>query len=223
MPSPDEILFGLTSIANEWRDVAIAWHVGLAVALLALLAGWRPSIRIAGYLLASSFVSVATAAFASGNPFNGLVFAVLSLILISIARRLPQEPVFVAEPRVVMAGALLVAFGAVYPHFLETDNWATYAYAAPLGLIPCPTLSATMGASLAFGLFHSRRWAFTLAAAGGVYGGVGVFVLGVTLDCVLLAGTLLVVETVLPFARFLHWSTKDHREGSNVDAHPRPH
>ena len=192
MPSPDEILIGLTSIANEWRGVAVTWHVALALSLLAIVSGWRPSTRVAACLLALPFVSVAAAAFASGNPFNGTVFAALTAILISLASHFPKGPIHVGTPRAVVAGALLIAFGAGYPHFLATDTWTTYLYAAPLGLLPCPTLSATMGASLALDLFQSRRWTIALVVAGLIYGTVGVFVLGVTLDYVLLAGTAVI-------------------------------
>jgi hypothetical protein len=196
MPTPDQILIGLTSIANEWRSVAVGWHAALALSLLAALQGWHPSTRAAAYLLTLPFLSVGAASFASGNLFNGAVFAVLTGILISVASYLPNELIRIGPPRQVLAGALLVAFGAGYPHFLETDTWTMYLYAAPLGLLPCPTLATAIGFSLALGLFQSRHWAFTLAAAGLAYGTMGVFVLGVTLDYVLLAGTLVVVGNV---------------------------
>jgi hypothetical protein len=190
MPSSNDILVGLSSIANRWQSAAIAWHVALAVLLLAVLAGWRPSTRVAGYLLASPFVSVMAAAIVTGNVFNGTVFGVLFLILVFVVRRLPREPVCVGSFGVVSAGAMLVGFGWGYPHFLETDGWTAYAYAAPLGLLPCPTLSAVMGITLVFSQLGSRSWAFTLAIAGLIYGAIGTFVLGVKLDYVLLVGTL---------------------------------
>jgi hypothetical protein len=191
MPSIDDILVGLTSIANGWRSVAIAWHLALAVSVLAVLAGWRPSARVAGYLLASPFLSVMAAAIVTGNTFNGTAFAALFLILVFVVSRLSREPVRFGSPGGVIAGALLVAFGWGYPHFLETDGWTAYAYAAPLGLLPCPTLSAVMGITLVFGQLGSRAWAFTLATAGLVYGAIGTFVLGVILDYGLLVGALL--------------------------------
>jgi len=195
MPSHDEILIGLASVANEWRHIAVAWHVALAVSLLAILVGWRPSSRVAGIVLALPVLSVSAASLASGNPFNGAAFATLFLIFVWLASRLSLEPFRIGAPPAVITGVLLVAFGTVYPHFLDTDRWTTYVYAAPLGLLPCPTLSATMGASLVFGLFNSRPWAFTLAAAGLMYGAIGVFLLGVTLDYALLAGAFVVIGT----------------------------
>ena len=95
---------------------------------------------------------------------------------------------------------MLVAFGWGYPHFLETDRWMTYAYAAPLGVLPCPTLSAVIGATLIFGLLGSVTWSITLAAFGLVYGVIGVFVLGVQLDYALLAGALVLVGALSGFA-----------------------
>ena len=196
VPSTHEILIGLSAVANEWRSVAIAWHVVLAVSLLAAVLGWRPSTRAAAYLLASPLVSVSAAAFASGNPYNGTVVTALVLALLSIASRLSREPVRLGPSGIVSPGALLVAFGWAYPHFLETDHWTAYAYAAPLGLLPCPTVSVAIGSSLILGHFGSRPWAFTLAAAGLMYGAIGAFMLGVKLDYVLLAGSLAAVASV---------------------------
>ena len=83
-----------------------------------------------------------------GNPFNGAVFVALALLLIGVATRLSRQPVTVASSRVLLPGALLIAFGWTYPHFLATEHWAAYTYAAPFGLLPCPTLSAAIGITL---------------------------------------------------------------------------
>ena len=190
MPSSEAILVGATTIANEWRIVAVAWHVALAVALAAIFSGWRPSNRHTGYVLAASFLSVSAAAWVGGNPFNGSVFAALFIILLWLGKRLSEKPVPLARPIVAVPGAMLIAFGSGYPHFLETDSWIAYTYAAPLGLLPCPTLSAVIGATLLFGLLGSAAWSIALIIAGLLYGTVGVFVLGMELDYVLLVGTL---------------------------------
>ena len=199
MPASDAILAAATTIADEWRTVAIAWHVIVAVVLIAFFRGWRPSTRVAAYVLAAPFLSVSVAAWVWGNPFNGTVFATLSLFLIAFASRLSEEPVHFGTPVLATLGTVFVAFGWGYPHFLETDRWMTYAYAAPLGVLPCPTLSAVIGATLIFGLLSSAVWSITLAAAGLVYGAIGVFVLGVQLDYVLLAATLVLMGAVGTF------------------------
>lgn len=192
MPSTTDILSGLTSIANEWRGIAIAWHVLFAVWLVAVVAGWRPSTRVAGYLLVAPFLSVMAIAIVTGNAFNGAAFAALVLALVFAANRLPREPVRFASPRLTVAGALLIASGWGYPHFLGTERWTSYLYAAPLGILPCPTVSAVTGVTLVFRQLGSRAWAFTLATAGLAYGAMGAFVLGVTLDYVLLVGAILI-------------------------------
>jgi hypothetical protein len=199
MPTSDAILAAATTIANEWRTVAIAWHGIVAVLLTAFFRGWRPSTRVAAYVLSAPFLSVSVAAWVWGNPFNGTVFATLFLFLIALASRLSEEPVHFGTPVLVTLGAVFVAFGWGYPHFLETDRWMTYGYAAPLGVLPCPTLSAVIGATLIFDLLGSPVWAITLAAAGLVYGAMGVFVLGVQFDYVLLAATLLLVGALGTF------------------------
>ena len=193
MPSSEAILAAASTIANEWRAVAIAWHLVLTVVLAAIVGGWRPSNRGAAYALSVPFLSVSCAAWVRGNPFNGSVFAVLFLLLFALGRRASKNRVRFGATIVVIPGAILVAFGAGYPHFLEADHWITYAYAAPLGVLPCPTLLAVIGATLVFGLLESARWSLTLVIAGLVYGAVGVLALGVQLDYVLLAGTLVLL------------------------------
>jgi hypothetical protein len=220
MPSTDAILAGATTIANEWRAVAVAWHAILAVLLAVVVCGWRPSNRVAGYGLSAPFLSVSIAAWLWGNPFNGAVFATLFLSLIAVASRLSKEPVDFGGPVLATLGAILVAFGSAYPHFLETDGWMTYAYAAPLGVLPCPTLSAVMGATLIFGLLASSTWPIMLASAGLVYGAVGVFILGVELDYALLAAALVLAGALsrfgspLPFAQTA--ATSNRNEASDT-------
>jgi hypothetical protein len=196
MPPGSEILLGLSLAANQWRYVAIAWHVALGVSLFAIAAGWRPSTRVAAYALIAPLSSVALTAFAFGNVVNGTVFAALSLALGTVARLLSNAPIHTPSRVIAIVAALLVAFGSAYPHFLDTNHWTEYVYAAPLGLLPCPTLSAVTGLSIACGQVGSRAWALTLATASVVYGAIGVFVLGVTLDYVLLAGALAAVATL---------------------------
>ena len=75
MPTPTDILAGLTTIANRWIALAIAWHGVLAIALAAIVMGWRPMRRTAGLLIAALPASAAIAALAHGNPFNGVVLA----------------------------------------------------------------------------------------------------------------------------------------------------
>lgn len=188
MPSAETILSTAAAIANDWRTLATAWHLLLGALLSALLAGWRPSNRVVGCLLAAPFLSVSALAWAAGNPFNGTVFVLLAFCLAGLAIGLSIEPVQVAPPGLLVPGVLLIAFGWTYPHFLNAESWTEYAYAAPFGLLPCPTLSAASGVALILGLLQSAPWSTALAAVGIAYGAIGVFSLGVTLDYGLLAG-----------------------------------
>ncbi|MCA9560787.1 MAG: hypothetical protein KC583_19700 [Myxococcales bacterium] len=189
MPTSEDILVGLGTIANDGVLFAAAWHFALLLVLVAVARGWRPSRRTAATALSLPLASVAAFAWAYGNPFNGLVFAALALALAALARRLDREPVTRGASWAVVAGALMVAFGWVYPHFVQVDSAAAYLYAAPTGLIPCPTLSVVIGLALLAGL-SDRAWSTLTAAAGLLYGLFGTFRLGVTLDAALLAGAL---------------------------------
>lgn len=197
MPPADVILASLTAIANEWRPLAIAWHLFVANQILALLFGCRPSQRSVAFNLVLPVVSVSVLAWLSGNPFNGSLFAVLALVLGGIAYRMRAQSIVVSSRPVLVAGSLLVLFGWVYPHFLTTARWIEYAYAAPLGLLPCPTLAALIGLTLILDLLESKSWSITLAASGLLYGAIGVFRLGVSLDYGLLAGTIVLAGVVV--------------------------
>ena len=189
MPSAESILQGLTATANDWRAAAVGWHVLLAMALLAA-ASRRVSSRVLAYLLLLPLISVGGLAWVSGNPFNASMFALLTGLLAAGARRIPADPVRPARTERFVAGLLLLAFGWGYPHFLHVDRWAEYLIAAPLGLLPCPTLSALIGVSLLFDLYRVRTWSVPLAVAGVTYGTIGIFRLGVAIDAVLLAAAV---------------------------------
>lgn len=191
MPTVDEILIGLERMANAWIPVAVSWHVYFAAAILALLFGVRPSRRVAGILLALPLLSVSVLAWASLNPFNGIVFAVLGILCIALSLRLSSDRVRLAPGPWVLPGGLLFVFGLVYPHFLDASSPLAYLYAAPTGVIPCPTLSVVVGMALLLDGLHSRAFSFTLVVAGLFYGATGVAQLGVALDWVLLLGTVL--------------------------------
>jgi hypothetical protein len=199
MPTPDQILSGLTGISNDWLWLAIAWHVVLAGALAAVAAGLRPPRRVAALLLCLPLASVSTLAFLASNPFNGSLFAALALALAVLCVTVPKAPISRGPAWSTAAGSLMVAFGWVYPHFLEGHSPVTYLYGAPLGLIPCPTLSAVIGLTLLAGGLDARAWPRVLAGGGLFYGLFGALRLGVMLDWVLVAGALaLVIATVVP-------------------------
>ena len=189
MPSGDAIVAGLTETANTWRSLAVAWHLFLAAGLVAFLAGWRCSTRPLAIVAVASFLSVSALSWISGNPFNGTVFAALATA--GATTRRPAAEVRIANARRAVPGAALVVFGWTYPHFLATTSWTEYAYAAPFGLIPCPTLSVVIGLTLLVHNLGTSVWMVPLIVAGFLYGIVGVFALGVVLDVALLAGALI--------------------------------
>jgi hypothetical protein len=190
MPAPTEIITGLTYIANAWSGVAVAWHVAVAVLLIALIAGWKPTRRQLGVLLVLPLVSVSVFAWLAHNPFNGTLFAVAAAILVAIAAKLPDARVRRASNPIALLGFAMIGFGWVYPHFLEGGSSVRYLYAAPTGLIPCPTLSVAVGFALLAAGLGSRAWSAVLAATGLFYGLFGALRLGVYLDAGLITGSV---------------------------------
>jgi hypothetical protein len=197
MPTPTEILGGLTRIANAGFGVAVAWHALIGVVLVALISGSRPPARALAALAITMLASVSTVALLSGNPFNAVAFAVLALVLLMVAVDAPRDVVG-GSTRVSSAlGGLLVAFAWCYPHFLQGRPALAYMIAAPLGLVPCPTLALLVGLALAGYRPAARSWSFVLGAAGLFYGAFGVYRLGVKIDVVLLVGALVLIMQAL--------------------------
>jgi hypothetical protein len=191
MATVETILSWATAVANDWRWFATWWHIAFAALGIALVSGFRPTRRLLGFVLALPVISVAVVAWMSRNPFNGVSFSVLGVLLLRAAMHLPQATLTTASRRWLLAGVGLLAFGWTYPHFLITDTWTAYIYASPLGLLPCPTLSVVIGLTLIFRGLHSMAWSIPLFAVGIVYGLIGVFILEVSLDIWLLSGSIL--------------------------------
>jgi hypothetical protein len=116
-----------------------------------------------------------------------------------------RRPVARAATPVAWTGIALLAFGWTYPHFVAVDTPLEYLYATPLGLAPCPTLSAVIGLVLLGGGLRSPRWAGTLATVGVLFGVVGVAWLGVWIDAVLLVGSAVLLAYALS-TTFMHSS-----------------
>ena len=188
MPAPEQILVGLQSIASQAKWLAGVWHVLTLGAILGVVGGWRPSRRVIGAAVALPLLSVSALAWFQGNPFNGAMFAALALALAILGLRLPATTT--AQPRwwALALGIGMTAFGLVYPHFVDAVSWMEYLYAAPTGLVPCPTLSLVIGVALVADGLGSRAWALVLACTGLFYGIFGALRLGVTLDVGLILG-----------------------------------
>jgi hypothetical protein len=196
MPGAADILDGLSAIASQATLVAVAWHILIGTALLALLGGWRPSQRTARLLIGLPLASVAAVAIAFANPFNGLLFTASAGAMTALAMRGDRRPVYLGSAWTYAIGLVMLAFGWVYPHFLDGPA-IDYLYAAPVGLVPCPTLAVASGFALLGNGLGSRAWALTLAAVALTYGLFGVLRLGMFLDIPLAIGAMALVVAEL--------------------------
>jgi hypothetical protein len=190
MPTPEEILNGLAGIANDYTIVAIIWHLVLLLFIILLFIGKRPQKKYTGIFLTLPFISVGIIALLAGNPFNAVVFLVLSFILLLYALKLPAENIELKLNLSGIFGIIMVAFAWVYPHFFEYESLIKYLYASPIGLIPCPTLILVIGFTLLFQGIGSRRWILVLTLIGLYYGITGLISLKVWIDAGLVLGAL---------------------------------
>jgi protein-S-isoprenylcysteine O-methyltransferase Ste14 len=198
VPSTEQILAGLTRVANAWWLLAATWHLYFAIFTGLLIGGNRPSRKLAGVLMSLPVLSVSLVAWASGNPFNGIVLALLTVLLIVFSVRLPGR-VRIAPLGFLIPGIALTAFGWVYPHFVETASPFGYLYKAPIGIVPCATLSILIGLTLVLNGLDSRAFALSLGISGLFYGVTGIGRFRVGIDVVLLLGAILL--TIRAFRR----------------------
>ena len=190
MPKTQEIIASLQSLANDYSIVAIFWHIMFYFLLAFLIAKWNPSNKLLGILICLPLLSVAIFAWIAGNPFNGSLFSLIAILIFIFSLRAPSGPITLSTFPYYFIGILMIAFGLIYPHFLNTDSFIKYLYASPLGLVPCPTLSLLIGFVLLYNGFGSNSISIAFIVIGLFYGIFGVFKLGVYLDLGLLFGTI---------------------------------
>ena len=198
MPKTEEILDGLQKIVNDYSTIAIIWHMIFYALIAALIFKWLPTNRLFGLLICVPILSVAILAFMSGNPFNGILFSILAVLIIIFSLRASSQPIQTSQIIFMVIGILMIVFGLVYPHFVNTDSFLQYLYASPVGLIPCPTLSLMIGFLLLYNGFGSQSLTLTFIVFGLFYGLFGVLKLAVNLDIFLVFGTItLLVKYIL--------------------------
>ena len=200
--SVEAILAAASAITNQWRGVATLWHVMFAVMVVLIWYRAIPRAAAASWLAVSA-LSVALLAWWSGNPFNTGVFVAAGIVMLRLAAKMRSTAILLGSRWQLGAGVLLVAFAAVYPHFLVAASWTAYLYQAPLGLIPCPTIAAIAGVTLMSDGFQSKAWSVGIAMMAAFYGLIGVLWLGVLIDVALIAAAVaLLAGPARPVALF---------------------
>lgn len=200
MLKSEDIINSLQSIVNDYSTFAMMWHALIYILIAALIAKWAPSNKLFGLLTCLPLISVAIFAWMTGNPFNGTVFSIATMLLIIFGLKANGQPIDYSQLPFIIAGILMITFGLVYPHFINPDSIIKYLYASPAGLIPCPTLSVIIGFLLIYNGFGSQPITLTLIVLGLFYGIFGVLKLAVYLDLFLLFGTVtLLIKYLLSF------------------------
>ncbi len=190
MPKTEEILTGLQRIVDSYSTFAFIWHMVFYVLIGALLLRWQPSNKLLSIAICLPVVSVALFAWLTGNPFNGMLFSLLAVLIVIFGSGTSGQPVQTSSLVFAGIGIAMIAFGLVYPHFVNHDSFLKYLYDSPVGLVPCPTLSVLIGFLLLYNGFGSQSLSLTFIVFGLFYGVFGVFKLGVYLDIFLIFGSL---------------------------------
>lgn len=199
MPKTEEIINGLQSIVNDYSTFAVIWHALFYFLLAGLIVQWQPSNKLFGILLCLPLISVSVFAWLSGNPFNGILFAILTIFILFFGLKASNQPIQISQVPFMVVGILVIVFGLVYPHFINADSFLKYFYASPVGLIPCPTLSILIGLLLLYNGFGSQSITVIFLTFGLFYGIFGVLKLAVYVDIFLILGSLaLLVKYFIP-------------------------
>lgn len=201
MPTRQEILTGLTWLANEYAGIAITWHILIFTLIATLFMGWKPKNNLMIFMLTSLLMSVSLFSSLQSNFFNAAVFAVLVIVSIYATLRLPNGVIKGNRSWPDIAGLVLIIYGLSYPEFLKVNSLLEYAYATPTGLIPCPTLAVVTGFALLYRGFGSAMWTMMLVISGMFYGLFGALYLNVYLDWVLVAGASIALLNTFPVSK----------------------
>ena len=196
MPASSAILEQLTRATNELTALAIAWHFVAVIVGVAMICRWQPRASYAPLPLVAPVVSVFMVSLGYGNWFNAASFFVLAVALTFASVDL-VEPARVHAPRWrSVLGIGLVVYGIAYPHFVD-GAWYRSLYAAPVGVLPCPTLAMIAGYTLVTGGHETRAVPAVLAVWTAFYAAFGIAKLGVLLDIGLVAATFGLVALAL--------------------------
>jgi len=201
MPTPDRILDGLEALTNEWRPIAAWWHAYFAAFAVACALGWRPRRRLAAALLVPPLLSAGALAWWAANPFTGVFLPTLGAAVVALAWRLPNRPVRTAPVVILIPAFGLLVYAWVYPSFIVTPSIVTWLVAAPVGVIPCPTLAMGVAFALLLDGLDSRSLSVLLGIPALFYGLFGTLRLGVVLDWGLVTGALLLLLIAALLAR----------------------
>ena len=193
MPTKQEILAGLTWLANEYAAIAIIWHILLFLLIVMLFAGWKPRNNLMILILTSLLMSASLFASLQGNFFTAVVFALLVITSIYGTLRSANEMIKGNRSWPDIVGLMLILYGLSYPEFLKANSVLEYGYAAPTGLIPCPTLAVLTGFTLLYRGFGSIIWTLMIVISGMFYGLFGALYLNVYLDWMLVAGAFILL------------------------------
>lgn len=189
MPTSSTILEQLAAATNQLTWLAIAWHIAILAIAVVLGQGWRSARRQAALLLVTPALSVGVVATVYGAWFNAVSFGVLALVLLLMTGALEQRWRVRGPLWSKYLGIAMIAYGFCYPHFVD-GAWYRSLYAAPVGVVPCPTLAVIIGFTLLSRGSRSRAIPTALAAWAAFYALFGIVILGVVLDLGLLVGAI---------------------------------
>lgn len=196
MPSTEFIISTLTNLVNDYKYFSIIWHLFFFALIIFIYNKNKPSNKITSIILIIPLLSVSMFAIIQKNPFNSIIFGLLFIVLLIIGLKLSDEKIKISINFWTISGLILIAFGWIYPHFLNS-NFILYLIMAPIGIIPCPTLSIIIGFALLLNGFDSKLWTITLSLIGIFYGLTGTLALKVYIDIILLAGSVILMSMAI--------------------------
>lgn len=175
----------LNMVANNNLSVNLMMHILFILAGIGLVTIKNPlKSQLVNLFLVILSGSVFLHAAIFGNPFIGLLFLIMTLIMVFELIRRKNNFQFTESRLINITAVLLLVFGFVYPHFVNT-SLAEYILYAPVGIVPCPTLITILG----FYLLNTNPnkvsyWTITVIST--IFSLIGIIMFKVYIDIVLL-------------------------------------
>ncbi len=174
----------LTMVANNNLSVNLMLHAAFILVGVVFFTVKNPlRSHIVNAFLAVVSGSVFLHAVVFKNPFIGLLFLIVTSILVFELFRRKNIFEFTGSRVIDITAVLLLVFGFAYPHFMNI-SLAEYLLYAPVGIVPCPTLITILG----FYLLNTRPgkgsyWTITIIST--IFSLIGIIMFKVYIDIVL--------------------------------------
>lgn len=142
-----------------------------------------------------------------GNLFHAITFGAMAIVAEVVLVK-DKSPLYVPKLNIsTVVSLLFILLGLWYPEFVKASALECLVV-SPVGAIPCPTLITALGMLNLYSSSVSRSQLIVIASFGFVYGFIGTFKLGISLDLILIGAVLLSIYNIASSRSLLKKSSR---------------